>query len=269
MLARSLSATAQQDLAVTTTYALLKFGLQGCTTGNAIADKLQPTTDRVQVHAACQLPGYKPPASVKTAMHGVQTKDPPQCILMPRKFKQRMLNYLADNTSDPDLDVHAPYAKTYAKHPHSAGLRCFPATITQFDPCHKAMWSAAYDDAIQLTVVQKCTLSLQAHVHHMERSLYGAHAVASIAKHHARLINNKATITTLQSSAWNHSHGRQRQAAWVLPCARPYSHGQELAPQDCGQNLRRHAMDERGLDTLQRRPLHCQRQLCSCHDPPR
>ena len=119
------------------------------------------------------------------------------------KFKQHMLNYLADNTSDPDLDVHAPYAKTYAKHPHNVGLRCFPATITQFDPCHKTMWSAAYYDAIQLTVVQKCTLSLQAHVHHMERSLYGAHAVASIAKHHARLINNKATITTLQLSAWN------------------------------------------------------------------
>ncbi len=40
-------------------------------------------------------------------------------------------------------------------------------------------------------------------MHHIQSSLYSAHAVANIAKHHAKLINNKATITTLPLSTWN------------------------------------------------------------------
>jgi hypothetical protein len=117
----------------------------------------------VQVIAACRLADYKPPTAVETTTHGVQTKDPSPCILAPHEFTQRILDYLrlANNTDEPDSDVEKLYAKTYAEHPHNAGLQCFPATITQFDPCHKAMWSAAYNAAVNLTVVCKRTLQLQ------------------------------------------------------------------------------------------------------------
>jgi hypothetical protein len=133
----------------------------------------------------------------------MQTKETPLHIPVPPEFTQRVLDYLANNTCGTDTDVEKLYAETYAKNPHDAGLRCFPPTIAQFDPCHKAMWSAAYDAAVNLKVDKEDTLGLQAHTHHMQSSLYGAYAVADIAQHHAKLINKQTIITTLPSSAWN------------------------------------------------------------------
>jgi hypothetical protein len=203
MFVRSVITAAQRGLAVTTAYAPLKFELQGCATDNAIANEPKPPHNKVQVIAEPWLAGYKPPTALETTNHGMQTKDPLLCIPAPHEFTQRILNYLADNTDDPDINIEKLYAKTYAEHPHDAGLRCFPPTIAQFDPCHKAMWSAAYNAAVDLKVLKENTLELQAHVRRMQSSLYSAHVMANIAKHHATLINNNAMITTLQSSAWN------------------------------------------------------------------
>jgi hypothetical protein len=70
----------------------------------------------------------------------------PAYATAPQSFTQQVLNYLADHDTDGNIYVPALYAKTYDGYPHDAGLRCFPASLLDFDPRHKAMWSAAYDD---------------------------------------------------------------------------------------------------------------------------
>jgi hypothetical protein len=90
--ANSLTAAAPHDLAVTTAYALLKFGLQGCTTDDAMANKLKPPCNKVQVIVELLLAGYEPPTAVETTAHGVQTENLPLCIPVPPEFTQRILH---------------------------------------------------------------------------------------------------------------------------------------------------------------------------------
>jgi hypothetical protein len=56
-----------------------------------------------------------------------------------------------------------------------------------------------------ISILPDCTRCLQAHVHNLESSLYGAYTIACITQKHAQLVQNRTTITitTLPSSAWN------------------------------------------------------------------
>jgi hypothetical protein len=201
--ARSFSLSMQRDQAVTTAYALLKFGLSGCATSHDNTGIFLPTDNPVQVAAERRAHDHLLQTNVDTASHGMQTVTMPAYATAPQSFAQQVLNYLAGHDTKGDIDVPALYAKTYDEYPHDAGLRCFPASLLDFNPCHKAMWSAAYDDNLRVIVLTDCTRSLQAHVHSLESSIYGAYTVACIAQQHARLAQRGIAITTLPSSPWN------------------------------------------------------------------
>jgi hypothetical protein len=201
--ARDFTPAMQRDLAVTTAYALLKFGLSGCATSSDNTGIFLPTDNPVQVDAERRTHDHLPPTDVDTASRGTQTITIPSYATAPKSFAQQMLTYLADRDTNGDVDVPALYAKTYNNYPHDAGLRCFPASLLDFDPCHKAMWSAAYDNNLRVTVLKERTQDLQTHVHNLESSIYGAYTVACIAQKHASLAQPRVAITTLPSSPWN------------------------------------------------------------------
>jgi hypothetical protein len=202
---QSFSTSMQRDLAVTTAYALLKFGLSGCSTSTDNAGIFLPTDNPVQVAAERRVHNHLQLTNVDTASHGTKTATLPPCVTAQQSFAQQVLNYLAGRDTDGDVNIAALYAKTYDEYPHNTGLRCFPASLLDFDPCHKAMWSAAYDDDLRLTVLPDRTRGLQAHMHSLESSIYSAYTVTCIAQKHAQLAQKgqTITITTLPSSPWN------------------------------------------------------------------
>jgi hypothetical protein len=57
----------QRDLAVTTAYALLKFGLSGCATSSNNTGIFLPTDNPVQVAVERQAHDHLPPTNVNTA----------------------------------------------------------------------------------------------------------------------------------------------------------------------------------------------------------
>ncbi len=79
-------------------------------------------------------------------------------------------------------EVQETHAKTYAAmHKADIGLCCFPPVLHLFDCCHDVVWSAAYNNSISL---QRAGLHrAQAQAQHLISHIYGAHTVASIARH--------------------------------------------------------------------------------------
>jgi hypothetical protein len=67
----------QRNLAVTTAYALLKFGLSGCSTSSEDTGIYMPTENPVQVEAVRRTHDHRPPPNVDTASRGTQTSTMP------------------------------------------------------------------------------------------------------------------------------------------------------------------------------------------------
>jgi hypothetical protein len=146
--AQSLSTLFQGDLALMTAYALLKFGLEGCTGfSSSKAEPQLPDNDQVQVDTETDASKEQQPNRC-TAMHNTDmnlqaltTIIPPAASSTDPSFIKLVLDFLHDTV---DLaDVQETYAKTYAAmHEADIGLRCFPPVLHLFDHNHDAVWSA-------------------------------------------------------------------------------------------------------------------------------
>jgi hypothetical protein len=197
--AQSLSTLFQRDLALTTTYALLKFGLEGCTGfSSSGAEPQLPVNDQVQMDAETDA-SKEQQTKRCTAMRdtdmnlqALTTVIPPAASSTDPSFIKLVLDYLHDTVDS--ADVQETYAKTYAAmHEADIGLRCFPPVLHLFDRNHITVWSAAYDDSISL---QRAGLrSAQAQAQHLISHVYGAHTVASIARQHCRPLSCPLRLT--------------------------------------------------------------------------
>ena len=197
--AQSLSTLFQQDLALTTAYALLKFGLEGCTgVSSSEAEPQLPVNDQVQMDAETDA-STEQQTNRCTAMRdtdmnlqALTTALPPAASGTDPSFIKLVLDYLHDQV-DP-ADVQETYAKTYAAmHEADIGLRCFPPVLHLFGHNHDAVWSAAYDDSISLQ--RAGSRSAQAQAQHLISHVYGAHTVASIARQHCRPLSCPLRLT--------------------------------------------------------------------------
>ncbi len=207
--AQSLSTLFQRDLTLTIAYALLKFGLDGCTGfSSSKAEPQLPACDNNQVQVDTETDASKEQQPNRcTAMHDtdmnlqvLMTIIPPAASSTDPSFIKLVLDFLHDTV---DLaDVQETYAKTYAAmHVADIGLRCFPPVLHLFDRNHDAVWSAAYDNSISLQ--RAGSRSAQAQAQHLISHVYGAHTVASIARQHARLAQEDKIIVTLPYSKWS------------------------------------------------------------------